>query len=585
MSNTFFPNVITNPETPKSEIKFQNIIKESSIKGYTIIHDVYLHKHPNKKNGQCDFFLIGPDGWFVFEVKGGSEHIWDPANGYKWGWPGDNSKLNESKEPPGAQARGNEEAILDYFFEKIDTNKLHPLKCLFGHAVIFPEAKITSEDIELPSALKFDLSSKSFNDFFNKFLEYQKTKRPNKLRSAEKLSRAEVNYLTKLIRSKIKSVPYINSKESSLDLMRIDQDLKHEIDEIDFHIPFRMLVKGGAGTGKSVFAKFIAEKYSLLDKRILWISKNTPFTNEISQIFRDDYNIEVATADKLFKKYLNEFGYEWDINYLDNDFRFANCVDENRDSIKKFDIIIIDEAQDFLTEYFVMGVDHLLSEGIEKGEWLVCLDADYQANIHKKLDINALKELEQIATNNRLWNKNKRNPISVIERLNDYLNENIQHSREYRGLTNILVNSKNPEKREPNHPIYDENFLENYVYKLFKSGEREIVILMNFSAREIQHRIDFNYLKSLKPINNQPFQIGIFGINIKESQSLEDQGIIHCFNYMTFKGCEKKNVVIYWDLDDFKNKEEKDEFYTALTRTTEYAHILLEESLKSKFVS
>ena len=108
---------------------------------------------------------------------------------------------------------------------------------------------------------------------------------------------------------------------------------------------------------------------------------------------------------------------------------------------------------------------------------------------------------------------------------------------------------------------------------------------MNFSAREIQHRIDFKYLKSLKPINNQPFQIGIFGINTKESQSLEDQGIIHCFNYMTFKGCEKKNVVIYWDLDDFKNKEEKDEFYTALTRTTECAHILLEESLKSKFVS
>jgi hypothetical protein len=584
MNNTFLPNVITNEEVSGGEKKFHQILKDSSLNGYTIIHSVYIGKHPNKKNGQCDFVLIGPDGWFVFEVKGGSEHHWDPANGYKWGWPGDSSKLNESDEPPGAQAQGNEEALTNYFFDKIDQKKLHPFKGLFGHGVIFPEAKILGEDIGLVNEIKFDLSSSSFDFFFKNFLNYQKSRRSSKLRPVEKLRVTEISYLSRLIRSKIHSVPFVNSKDSTIDLLRIDSDLKEQITEIDFDIHLRMLIKGGAGTGKSIFAKFIAEKYSLDDKKILWISKNIPFTDEISEVFKDNFNIEVITVDKLYKKYLDQYGYEWDINFTNNDSRFADCVYENEDDIKKFDLLIVDEAQDFLTEFFILGADNLIKNGLENGEWLICLDADYQANIHKKLNTEALKDLQKLATNNRIFRVNKRNPLSVIQRLNDYLDETIESDRIFRGLTKVLINSKDSEKRELTNPLFDENFLENYVYNLFKSGEREITILMNCSAKEISHKINFKYLESLKQINDQSFQIVVFGVDTKKTSSLENKGIVHCYNYMTFKGCEKRNIVIYWDLDDFNNKEYKDEFYTALTRTTECAHILLEDGLKNKFV-
>jgi hypothetical protein len=246
--------------------------------------------------------------------------------------------------------------------------------------------------------------------------------------------------------------------------------------------------------------------------------------------------------------------------------------------------LIVDEAQDFLTEFFILGADNLIKNGLENGEWLICLDADYQANIHKKLNTDALKDLQKLATNNRIFRVNKRNPLSVIQRLNDYLDETIESDRIFRGLTKVLINSKDSEKRELTNPLFDENFLENYVYNLFKSGEREITILMNCSAKEISHKINFKYLESLKQINDQSFQIVVFGVDTKKTSSLENKGIVHCYNYMTFKGCEKRNIVIYWDLDDFNNKEYKDEFYTALTRTTECAHILLEDGLKNKFV-
>ena len=68
----------------------------------------------------------------------------------------------------------------------------------------------------------------------------------------------------------------------------------------------------------------------------------------------------------------------------------TDLIYDNWDDIKKFDLLIVDEAQDFLTEFFILGADNLIKNGLENGEWLICLDADYQANIHKKLNINTL---------------------------------------------------------------------------------------------------------------------------------------------------------------------------------------------------
>ena len=100
--------------------------------------------------------------------------------------------------------------------------------------------------------------------------------------------------------------------------------------------------------------------------------------------------------------------------------RFEDAVFKALDEEKYFfDTLIIDEGQDFLGEHLLSLIFGLLRGGLKKGNWLISLDKNVQAEIYSKYDPEVLQKLLNIGDcNKRELFRNYRNPRSVGDRAN-----------------------------------------------------------------------------------------------------------------------------------------------------------------------
>ena len=115
--------------------------------------------------------------------------------------------------------------------------------------------------------------------------------------------------------------------------------------------------------------------------------------------------------------------------------------------------------------------------------------------------------------------------------------------------------------------------------QLVKDKRQDIVVLMNKSDMEIKRIIDNNYLeiKSKKVLNKK---IQLYN---KEIPKFIDSNCLQIpfMNLSRFKGLEAKTVIVVWNLDKYKHKEDIAEYYTAVTRSTESVILILDSEIGS----
>ena len=155
-------------ESRAEEIFFKMLKNYDGLKDWHAMYDVRIQKHQKKRIGQSDFILIGPSGVFIFEVKGGTYHSWEPDKPlYTWGYPDHHEKYLESKESPLEQASGNAQSLLNFLYEHI-RQVINPTKINIGFAAAFPEAVIKkTSDLEWNPLQVYDLNTENFSIFLN----------------------------------------------------------------------------------------------------------------------------------------------------------------------------------------------------------------------------------------------------------------------------------------------------------------------------------------------------------------------------------------------------------------------------------
>src|SRR5699024_6209584 len=115
-------------------------------------------------------------------------------------------------------------------------------------------------------------------------------------------------------------------------------------------------------------------------------------------------------------------------NYtLQIEFLLAN---EENNKVDLFDIIILDEAQDLITENNLMVIDNILLGGLEKGKWVFFGDFLYQNLYNEK--INFIELLKEYAYFTRL------SPLTVNCRNTKRISE------QNRLVTGVSYNDDNP---------------------------------------------------------------------------------------------------------------------------------------------
>ena len=187
----------------------------------------------------------------------------------------------------------------------------------------------------------------------------------------------------------------------------------------DLEINEKSIVRGFAGTGKTVLATEFARRKEKEGKKVLFLFYNRFIANKVSRSFDRDSEINCTRFQKFAKAAIDQTDTDWwNTHYRKNDDSFweedisLKLVDLTHDEADKFDAIIVDEGQDFKPDWFEY-LEGLLVDS-EESRFVVFYD-EHQDVFGRWSD---LPWGEKGASRKQLT-ENCRNTKSIINYLND----------------------------------------------------------------------------------------------------------------------------------------------------------------------
>tara|TARA_B110000003_G_C16607488_1_gene518089 strand:+ start:34 stop:1782 length:1749 start_codon:yes stop_codon:yes gene_type:complete len=545
---------------------------------WDIIFDLNIDMHNSKRDGQCDCLFIGPLGLFVVEIKGG-DYVDYSYGIFRWGWKDGIGNLNESHETPIAQAKGNYYSIMNFLKEKISIKQIDFNKINSGFGVAFPQADLGLEkftdsiDIEQSPDEYFDINSISVLDFIKKLANHCKKKLGKK--DLNNLNLAQIKHISRRLKAGIRSISRNTDDLSTSELLKLSKDQYEMIETIDFDKKFgtRLLIEGGAGTGKTVVAKFLAEQLSLSDKNILWLSFNKPFTDDVKKHFEDNDRVSVYSYESYRLNILKDNGYK-NIKLDEIGENFIELINNQKnpkiDRIgsrenNKYQILIIDEAQDVLDTSFLFFLDHLLESGYQHGDWAIFMDKERQSGLFNKMQPEVYEDILKYSNQHHKFTKNLRNAYRILEHLKiEEKFDLIDGKREIRGDV-VIKDFRNDLETNITQVIFE-----------IVSKEKFVTILSPYSQQKFfSDALNASEFKQLnKRASNEIFYLTDEISKRKQSVKGVDYYPVYVDGIKRFKGLETPTLILYWPKYLSDHEDRKKLIYTAMTRALNKVYII-----------
>ena len=412
-----------------------------------VLHSVALARHPTQTQGESDFVIIIPDGGvFVLEVKGGiityENGIWYSTN------QGGTRFVIKN---PVAEANNGMHGLMQYI-EKNNKDNLH--WSVFGFGIVFPDATVHGRfklpDVDdLQIADSDDLSD--MKSYLLKLAGFWRSRKGSKVFVPKKPQADAIaailrpNYDLKLsIASQIRSV-----EKQIITLTDNQRNVFEGLLENE-----RCLIRGSAGTGKTVLAMEAARTFAAQGKKVAlfcynrllagWLKENIGENENIVCESLTDYMEDAVRGrfDPAMKDQDHAAFYNETLPTL-----YAEHFIEEQ--LEPFDCVIIDEAQDVFDSRYLEDLDLLIAGGLKEGNWYFFLDAEKQ-NIYfghttYEAITKTLTDYHCYYTNYALHH-NCRNSQAIIEKIDSIYGTHTQYRKmESRG-SDVVIRQY---KREP----------------------------------------------------------------------------------------------------------------------------------------
>jgi hypothetical protein len=320
---------------------------------------------------EIDFLVVVNGLVLVLEVKGGRlarhDGVWTFTNRY-----GDEF---EKREGPFDQARSAMFAL-----RRLIEERLPKLGFEFGSAVITPDQHL-DRDIEWAAAEHIgpeDLTVSGFETALKNAIRFWRRGDP------ARVPRERYQDLLNMLRPDFDRVPRLGLLASSFEegyvrlaTAQYDALRGSEIND-------RIFCTGGAGSGKSLLAAETARRAASAGARVLLTCRSTGVTSML-QTLLDGSGVTCMVYDEVLA-----------------------------DPPEPFDVLVVDEAQDFMNVEDYLQLDSLVRGGFGRGRWRMFGDPNNQANIDGTMDPDVVHDLRNMASRYELP-YNCRNTSSIVQ--------------------------------------------------------------------------------------------------------------------------------------------------------------------------
>lgn len=392
-----------------------------------VLHSLGIANHCKVIHGEIDFLIIAPYlGIFAIEVKGGRVRR---TNG-EWEFIDRHGNVGHKQRGPFDQAWEGVFSVRNSLVQKSTELGINVKGIVFGIGVMFPDIEYQSVGVDEEQWQVFDcndndvveyvqrLSSGATNNWEKHFGETGGANYPS-LESAREIARILRGDFDKVVTLKTR----IDNVEE--EFISLTKEQYKCIDQLEDNK--RCLIKGGAGTGKTLLALSSAQKYTAKGERVGLFCYNRNLAKWMNYYFDNTdpalkpvyvgtlhgYMLEVL-SNKNIHPTSNQFQdpsfFERELPLLAKD-----CIE----SEQRFDRLIIDEAQDLMEENYLDFLNDCLKRGLDRGAWIMFGDFLNQAIFSEEQDGTRLENnLEEKASYaSYKLSQNCRNTRQICEQL------------------------------------------------------------------------------------------------------------------------------------------------------------------------
>lgn len=387
-----YPKIFPSDSTSSGERKVFEFFKKYAPNDWYVLHSFRIPQHKTVVFGEADFVVIAPNiGVVVLEIKSGGVGF----DGTNWLFTNRYGEITEKQRGPFEQAY---DAMFE--IERIITEKLGDrygrTHVQYNYAVIFTDeasfpVKLMTEDES------WRLLQRNDKNDFCEFIRYiSKTSRESILKLGKKpappidLSTAEK--IANCLRPTVECITPLKSyiEESERDILSLTEEQIDCLDDIEENK--RMIVFGGAGTGKTLLALEDANFSASQNKKVGFFCFNKNLASFLRLNVQDE-NIEICSFHAFMQRLC---GNPNEPELLNNAEKYFNEILPELtlltlfENPKKYDKLIIDEFQDLCTENYLKIFNELLVGGLGDGEFTFYGDFARQAIYINKPELTLL---------------------------------------------------------------------------------------------------------------------------------------------------------------------------------------------------
>ncbi len=370
------------PAASNAERKVFYALKGSGISDDTVcLHSLGLPHHAYKACCELDFVLVGPDGLFALEIKGGG--VGRNANG-EWIMTDRHGKEHRHREGPFRQVQGNLFALLEQLKRRFPTLDLADLPK--GWGVVLPDCVFDVGSVEWDDATIADQRRMGqFPVWLDNFVRYYRRKAG---REATYRARPEfLRRITEFLRPQFEQVPSLAGAidTAELNLHTLTNDQCRAVDVLVANP--RVLCSGGAGTGKTFLAMELARR-ALVDERKVILCCSSPWLRNYLDARLSHPAFQVVAIQQAKKKL---------------------------SQLTPADLMIVDEGQDLMNFEDLDALDKLVLGGLSQGCWSFFYDSNNQAGLIGRWEPDSLEFLDSNGAAHVPLVRNCRNTRPIVE--------------------------------------------------------------------------------------------------------------------------------------------------------------------------